>query len=459
MKKELLEFPVSIYGNVEPFNDTLSKARCRIFYKYGNRNGTYVTDEFADELVSTLPYTPIKGIYEYDTKDYSDHGQERSQGRIYGIVPEDNNFAWELHLDEDGVEREYACTDVYLFSALYPEANEIVGKSQSMELYEPTLEYHMAIIKGQKYYVFDHGSFLGLQVLGDNVEPCFEGASFYSLQSSIEEAIQKIKEYSNLGGKSEMPNIKFKLSDSQKYDYIWTLLNPEYTEEGGWVCSYTICDIFDDYALAFNYETNGYERVYYEKDDETDSVTLKDKVQVFVIDVTEKEKETLDTLRVLNGDTYELVNENLSNAEKNANDCAEFSTKIEELNSTITTLNTEAENVQAKVEELETQYTAATEQNSALLEEVEELKNYKKGVETEQKESVISEYSDKLSEEVIEAYREKFDEYTVEDLDMHLAYELKKSGSSIVDFTQKSGRIPKDQPLTGVNGILERYVK
>ena len=87
------------------------------------------------------------------------------------------------------------------------------------------------------------------------------------------------------------------------------------------------------------------------------------------------------------------------------------------------------------------------------------IENYKKGVETEQKESVISEYSDKLSEEVIEAYREKFDEYTVEDLDMHLAYELKKSGSSIVDFTQKSGRIPKDQPLTGVNGILERYVK
>ena len=459
MKKELLEFPVSIYGKVEPFNDTLSKARCRIFYKYANRNGTYITDEFADELVSTLPYTPVKGIYEYDTQDYSDHGEARTQGRIYGIVPEDNNFAWELHLDEDGVEREYACTDVYLFTALYPEAKEVVGKSQSMELYEPTLEYHISIIKGQKYFVFDHGSFLGLQILGKEIEPCFEGASFYSLQTSIEEAIQKIKEYSNLGGKSEMPNIKFKLSDSQKYEYIWTLLNPEYNEEGGWTCSYTICDIFDDYALAFNFETNGYERVYYEKDDETDSVTLKDKVQVFVVDVTEKERETLDTLRTLNGGTYDLVNENLSNAEKNANDCVEFSTKIEELSSTIATLNTEAENVQGKVEELESQYAEATEQNSALLEEVEELRTYKKNVETEQKESVFAEYSDKLSEEVIDTYREKIDEYTVEDLDMHLAYELKKSGSSITDFAQQGGRIPKNQPMTGINGILERYVK
>lgn len=459
MKKELLEFPISIYGEVEPFNDTLSKARCRIFYKYANRNGTFITDEFAEELASTLPYTPVKGIYEYDSKDYTDHGQSRAQGRIYGIVPEENNFAWEKHLDADGIEREYACTDVYLFTAIYPEAGDIVGKSQSMELYEPTLEYHMAIIKGQRYFVFDHGSFLGLQVLGNEVEPCFEGASFYTLQSSIEEAIQKIREYSNLGGKSEMPNIKFKLSDNQKYEYIWTLLNPEYNEEGNWTCSYAICDIFDDYALAFNLETNGYERVYYEKDDETDSVTLKDKVQVFVIDVTEKERDTLDTLRVLNGDTYELVNENLSNAEENANNCAEFSTKIEELNSTIVTLNTEAETAQARIEELETQYTDATAQNSALLEEVDALKEYKKNVETEQKESVFAEYSNMLSEEVIDAFREKMDEYTVEDLDMHLAYELKKSGFSITDYTQVSGRIPKDQPRNGVEQILERYKK
>ena len=459
MKKELLEFPINIYGKVERVNDTLSKARGRIFYKYGNRNGTYITDEFAEELASTLPYTPVKGIYERESNDYTDHGTTRSAGRVYGIVPEDNNFAWEMHLDEDGVAREYACTDVYLFTALYPEANEIVGKNQSMELYEPTLTYHMAIVKGQKYVVFDHGSFLGLQVLGDAVEPCFEGASFYTLQSTIEDAIQRIKEFSNLGGKSEMPNINFKLSDSQKYEYIWTLLNPDYTEEGNWTCDYAICDIYDDYALAYNYESGDYERVYYVKDDEADSISISEKVKVFIVDVTEKEKGTLDTLRVLNGDTYELVSENLQNADKNAEDCENFSIKIEELNGTISTLNTEAEEVQAKVAEIETKYTEAQEQNSALQEEVEALRNYKKDVETEQKESVFSEYSDKLSEEVIDAYREKIDEYTVEELDMHLAYELKKTGSSLFTNTPQGGKIPKEQPKTGVEGILARYVK
>jgi hypothetical protein len=65
-------------------------------------------------------------------------------------------------LDEDGVERIYACTDVLIFTALYNEAHDIVGKSQSMELYRPSLKYHEAIISGRRFMVFDEGCFLGL---------------------------------------------------------------------------------------------------------------------------------------------------------------------------------------------------------------------------------------------------------------------------------------------------------
>jgi hypothetical protein len=456
MKKSQIEFPVSIYGNVEKYNDIFSKARCRVFYKGANRNGTYITDEFAEELISTFKYIPVKGIH--DGEDFTDHGTSRSEGQIYGIVPETNNFAWEQHLDKDGVERTYACTDVLLFTALYPEANDIVSKSQSMELYEPSLSYHMAIVQGQKYVVFDHGRFLGLQVLGDTVEPCFEGASFFTLQKSIEDTIQKIREYSNIGGNSEM-EINFKLSDSQKHDAIWSLLNSEYNEEGNYTVSYAVCDIYDDYALTYNYAEGCYERVYYTKDDATDSLTLGDKVKVFVVDVTSEEKATLDTLRVLNGNTYELVNENLTNAEKNATDCAEFSTKIEELNTTIATLTTEAESAQARIDEVQTEFEKATTLNESLTEELESLKTFKKDVENQSKEAVVSEYSDKLPETVLDTYRAKFDDYTVEDLDMHLAYELKKTNASV--FSQApAGRIPKaDTPRSGVEEILSRYKK
>ena len=454
MKKSQIEFPVSIYGNVEKYNDIFSKARCRVFYKGANRNGTFITDEFAEELISTFQYIPVKGIH--DGEDFTDHGTARSEGQIYGIVPETNNFAWEQHLDKDGVERTYACTDVLLFTALYPEANDIVSKPQSMELYEPSLSYHMAIVQGQKYVVFDHGRFLGLQVLGDAVEPCFEGASFFTLQKSIEDTIQKIREYSNIGGISEM-EINFKLSDNQKYSAIWTLLNPEYNEEGNWTSSYTVCDVYDEYAIAYNYAEGCYERVYYTKDDSTDSLTLGERQKVFIVDVTAEEKEILDSLKTLNGDTYELVNENLANAEKNATDCAEFSTKIEELNSTIATLNTEKESAEAKVAEVQAEYDKAYSLNKSLAEELESLKTFKKNIENQSKEAVISEYSDKLSETVLDTYRAKLDDYTAEELDMHLTYELKKTGASV--FTQTStGCIPKDNaPMSGVEAILSSY--
>ena len=454
MNKSQIEFPVSIYGNVEKFNDIFSKARCRIFYRGANRNGTFITDEFAKELISTLQYIPVKGIH--NGEDFTDHGTSRSEGRIYGIVPETNNFAWESHLDEDGVERIYACTDVLLFTALYPEASDIVSKSQSMELYEPSLEYHMAIVQGQKYVVFEHGRFLGLQVLGDTVEPCFEGASFFTLQKSIEDTIQKIKDYSNKGGNSEM-KINFKLSDSQKYEAIWTLLNPEYNEEGNWTFSYTICDVYDDYALAYNYAEKCYERVYYTKDDATDSLSLGDRVKVYIVDVTESEKSTLDTLKALNGDTYELVNENLTNAEKNASDCAEFSTKIEELNTTIATLNTEAESAKTQVAEAQAKYTEVSELNASLTEELDSLKTYKKNIENQSKEAVVSAYSGKLPESVLDTYREKFDDYTVEDLDMHLTYELKKTGATVFTQTPTGVVLKDDAPRGGIEEILSRY--
>ena len=256
-----------------------------------------------------------------------------------------------------------------------------------------------------------------------------------------------------------MPKVNFKLSDSQKHDYLWSLLNSEYTEEGNWTVTYAICDIFDDYALAFNYETGSYERIYYTKDDTNDSIELNSKVQVYIVDVTEQEKGTLDTLRQLNGGSYELVNENLTNAEKNANDCVEFSTKIEELNSTISTLNTEVENARSEASSAQDQYTAAQAQITTLTEENESLKTYKKSVEDQCKEAVVAEYTGKLSDDVLSTYRAKLDTYTAEELDMHLAYELKKSGASVFTQAQETSYIPKNIQRSGVEAILENYKK
>ena len=448
MDKTIYEFPVTVYGSLEKYNDVLSKARCRIFYKYENRNGTYISDEFATQLLNTLPYAPIKGIYSNEEKDYTDHGMERDEGRVYGIVPENPNVSWEANLDEDGVERTYACCDVLIFTALYQEANDIVGKSQSMELYRPSLEYHEAIIKGRRFIVFDKGCFLGLQVLGDNVEPCFEGASFYSLQSTIEYAIKQIQNY----GGTKMPVINFKLSDDAKFQAIWALLNPEFNEEGNWTITYGISAVYDDYALVINYETGDFGRAYYTKNDENDMVELGDIVKCYVLDVTESEKQTLDTLRALNGGTYELVSDVLVNAQENLDKNSEFSTKIDELNETITTLNTEKDNFSAQLEEAQANISSLTDENNS-------LKQYKLDIETEQKNSIIDEYVEHLDEEILDQYRQKIDDYSAEELDMHLAYELKKNNSSVFTKTQDSGFVPKETHVDGITAILSKYKK
>ena len=446
------EFPVSVYGKLEKYNDVLSKGRCRIFYKYGNRNGTYITDEFSEKLLSTIAYAPVKGIYEYD--DFTDHGARRSEGRIYGIVPENPHLQWEEHEDEDGVVRTYACVDVLIFTALYKEASDIIGKAQSMELYEPSLQYHREIIHGQQYIVFDEGCFLGLQVLGKDVEPCFEGAAFFQLQENIEEVVKKIQEiemtYSK-GGQKEMPQMNFKLSDSQKFDALWSLLNPNYTEEGNWTIDYAICDVYDEYALAYIYENAQYERIYYTKNDETDSVALGEKVRVYVVDVTEKEKTTLDTLRDLNGGTYELVNENLEHAQENAKKISGFELKVTELENNIATLNTEKSAIQSS-------YELEHQKVESLTAENEGLKQYKLSIEAEQKNAVFTEYKDKLSEEILDTYREKAAEYSVADLDKELAYELKKTNFSFYE-KKDNGYLRKDVQKNGIDEILARYVK
>ena len=453
MDKTLCEFSVRVYGELNQYNEVLSKARCRIFYKYENRNGTYITDEFADKLLSSLSYVPVKGIYQGE--DYTDHGQQRDQGRIYGIVPENPNISWEDFLDDDGITRTYACTDVLIFTALYKEANEIIGKSQSMELYAPSLKYHEAIIHNKRYVVFDDGCFLGLQVLGDNVEPCFEGASFYTLQSTIEYAINQIKQY----GGTKMPKINFKLSDDQKFNAIWALLNPEFNEEGNWTVQYGISAVYDDYALAVNYETGDMNRVYYKKDDSNDMVELGEIVKCYIVDVNEQEKNTLDTLRALNGETYELVSDVLTNAQENFEKVSEFSTKIEELNNTVSTLETEKSDANAKIEEYTTQLDTANGTINSLNEELNSLKEYKLGIETKQKEAVINEYTEHLPEEVMDTYREKISEYDAEELDMRLAYELKKNNSSIFTKNSDEGFVPKDTQTDGLTAILSKYKK
>jgi hypothetical protein len=334
-----------------------------------------------------------------------------------------------------------------------------------MEIYEPSIKGSWKVINGRRMFEYTDGCFLGLQVLGDDVEPCFEGAAFFSLYTSLKEILDEIKEYSlkipenNIGGQSKMPEINFKLSDNQKHDALWALLNNEYNEEGNWSINYAICDIYDEYALVYNYSEASYERVYYVKNDESDSVEISEQKKVFVIDVTEEEMNALNTVRMLNGGTYENANVTFEKVGELEEANSNFEQKIEELNSNISTLETEKEQFTAQLEEANTQLAEVNAQVASLTEEVEGLNSYKTNIENNEKQAVIDSYAELLNEEVLAEYEAKIAEYTVTDLDKELAYELKKNNMSVFTKEPSAQRIPKDQERTGIEAILSKYKK
>lgn len=465
MDKINSEFPVVIYENLVKYSQTLSKARCRIFYKGLNRNSSFISDEFAQKLISTLPYTPVKGIYDNFEEDYADHGAAREYGRIYGIVPENPNASWEDHEDEDGTVRTYLCCDVLVFTALYKEAEDIVGKSQSMELFPPSIKGRWENINGQEAYVFEEGCFLGLQILGDKVEPCFEGAAFFSLYKDLAELVKQIEtEYSlnfQKGGTSDMSKLVFKLSDSQKHDMLWSLLNSNYNEENDWCIEYGILNVYEDYALAYQYETGNYERIYYTKNDTDDTIEIINRQRAFVLDVTEPEMRALEALRAFNGNTYELVDEKFETINS---ELEEKGAKIIELEAQNATLITEQEELY-EASEIQEEQIEAFELQSAEYESsietlnftISELQEFKSQTEKQAKQAILESYSGLLSDETLATYSVKIDEYTALDLDKELAYALKVGGFEA--FTQKTALIPKPEELDGVVKILAQYKK
>ena len=512
--KVITNFQISVYGQMEKFSDTISKGRCRVFYKGLNRNGTYITPEFAEKLITSAPYTPIKGIYDDEGEDFTDHGKKRSEGRIYGIVPANPNFAWEWHTDADGKQREYACFDVLYYTALYKEAGTIDSKAESMELYRETLKGEWKFIEGKKVYVFTEGCFLGLQALGDDVEPCFEGASFYTCdnESNIIALLEKYEKRTDLfqnheqGGNDIMPSINFKLSDNQKYDFLFNLLNPNFNEEGGWVMDYGICEVYEEYAIVRNYSEAIFERVYYKKDDNNDSLEITNKERCYIIDVNEAEMTALKNLKGEN--TFSQVEEHIAGLEADATtysetilslnstietqnttigelntqittltetnenliaDNSNYSTKVEELENTISTLTTERDeirsnydNATARIAEIEQNNAQLSDNLTSMTAERDELATYKKRVEDEAKKAVIDSYSDQLSEEVIETYVNNLDNYDIEELDMKLTYELKKANPNLFSKTPVStpAYLPKeDDGGRGINDILAKYEK
>ena len=170
-----------------------------------NRNGSVITKEVADQMASSLRGCPIVGKYYDDKKDFGGHDQSieisgnewhiKDTTQPYGFVPTDAQV-WYKKFNDDGVEHEYLMTEGYLWTSQYPEAKRVIteGNNQSMELDGNSLKGDWAEDpnSGLEFFIINEAVISKLCILGNDVEPCFEGANVTGkMQFSFDESFQQ----------------------------------------------------------------------------------------------------------------------------------------------------------------------------------------------------------------------------------------------------------------------------
>ena len=220
--------------NLQPLeiNPLMSSCEIKVLYLGQNRNHSYITKDVATEMAKTLRGAPIVGYYKEEKEDFADHGEKiifddegvkfECMTKPYGFVAPDAKVWFQKFEDTDEfgniVTREYLMTTGYLWTGQYEEVKSVIdkGKPQSMELDEETLDGHWSTDSksGMDFFIINDAIFSKLCILGDDVEPCFEGSSITALEVST--SFTKIDDNFKKTLYTMMQDLKFALEGGQK---------------------------------------------------------------------------------------------------------------------------------------------------------------------------------------------------------------------------------------------------
>lgn len=228
MNKKIVSIPT---GEIEMLaihevNPLISKCQIKVCYVSDepNRNKTLINKEAAKKLAVSLRGCPIVGKYNPETKDFEEHNEllafdENHQLHLvadttpYGFVDLNAPIWFQKFIDE-GIEREYLVTEGWLWTEQFPECQRVItqGNNQSMEVPQKFLSGFWTETENlkSKFFIINDGLIAKLCILGEEHEPCFEGAQIaehFSLNNGLQEKtfalmekIQKTLE----GGRTKM---------------------------------------------------------------------------------------------------------------------------------------------------------------------------------------------------------------------------------------------------------------
>ena len=207
--------------NVTPLNPLISQCQIKVCYvgEQPNRNGSIITKEVATNIAKSLPGSPIVGYYNDKTKDFEEHNRvieiNEGEGRAlvwkdttkpYGFVDLNAQVWFQDYLDGDTIHT-YLVTEGYLWTGQYPEAQRVIeqGNNQSMELDIDSLHGSWTYDDNNdiQFFIINDAIISKLCILGNDFEPCFEGAQItkFSFEDEFNQRLYSLmKEVKKLKG-------------------------------------------------------------------------------------------------------------------------------------------------------------------------------------------------------------------------------------------------------------------
>ena len=350
--------------NLQPLdiNPLMSKCEIKVLYIGENRNHSYISKDVAEDMAKTLRGAPIVGYYKEEKEDFADHGERvilDDEGikfecltKPYGFVAPDARVWFQKFEDTDDfgnqIVREYLMTEGYLWTKQYEECQVALdeGRPQSMELDEESLDGHWSTNNktGMDFFIINDAIFSKLCILGDDVEPCFEGASVTAPEVST--SFSKVDDTFKKTLYTMMQELKYALEGGQDMDTENNNVNPEIAED-----------------IVTPVDVNGEGTDFAKDDDKTKCAKDEDKTKC-VKDDEEKEEENAD-----------------SDEEQDSQDNSDDSND-----------NKEEEDKDKKYSLLEENYNDLQQKYSLLEEEYNKLVQFKDEIENKQKDELIKSF-------------------------------------------------------------------
>lgn len=400
---------VSIVAPLEPISEELAdvgRTKVRVFTKFRNRNGSYIDEATADKLIETAvdTHVPIVGFFDKEADDFTSHVPE-DLACAYGYC--DRFEGWEKHMDADGVERDYATFGVVLHTNYFAAANRIVGNPQSMELDVNSISGDwVQMDDGKEYFVYKTAKMKGFTVLGKNVEPCFQGAAFFSENESrfdrFSLLLERVREAeSKEGGKKDMEENEVKQVE--------------------------------------NFEEE--EKVEVE-------VAAESEIKVDEPVVEEEETPAIDFAA-----EYEKMKQSFEEMKLNF---ANVETELKEANEKIEAHQSEMDSARADFEKT---LSEMNERLNAANQKIAEYEAQIKAIEDAKKKALIDSYAGNLDSDEIEPIQENVENYSYNELEKELAVVFARKNLNKDKGEEKKERIPLVQEENSLAKLMAKYKK